>query len=270
MRRCGGKKRVNMLKFVILRGWFPAKRDGNSFGRRKEQKRVYRSDTTTGGAAIGENEQESKRRGNPHSPRSHCDGSLHHHARPRSGGIVVLSRLAPRPLALNSLLLGVVLPQSTQDTLRARDDRRSLRWSVCRTLVAPSHPQSTDFPTRRILDSISLNSAGMFVGIVVRLSPGNVIQNMVSFKSTILLNVLLPPIILNSGYQLKQVSLPLTIPLPYRTTQSRTRIAGKLLQKFRNDLDFCLCRYFHLCCRPGVSRVVPSSSSSVYADCTRV
>lgn len=57
----------------------------------------------------------------------------------------------------------------------------------------------------------------MCVGLLVRLSPGNVIQNMVSFKSTILLNVLLPPIILNSGYQLKQVRhLPLQ-PTPCRT-----------------------------------------------------
>jgi solute carrier family 9 (sodium/hydrogen exchanger), member 6/7 len=46
----------------------------------------------------------------------------------------------------------------------------------------------------------------MCVGLLVRLAPGNVVQDMISFKSTILLNVLLPPIILNSGYQLKQVS----------------------------------------------------------------
>lgn len=44
----------------------------------------------------------------------------------------------------------------------------------------------------------------MFVGALVRLSPGHVVQDMIAFRSTILLNVLLPPIILNSGYQLKQ------------------------------------------------------------------
>ena len=49
-----------------------------------------------------------------------------------------------------------------------------------------------------------LSIAGMCVGLLVRLSPGTVVQDMISFKSTILLNVLLPPIILNSGYQLKQ------------------------------------------------------------------
>ena len=45
----------------------------------------------------------------------------------------------------------------------------------------------------------------MCVGAIVRISPGHVVQSMIAFKSTILLNVLLPPIILNSGYQLKQV-----------------------------------------------------------------
>jgi sodium/hydrogen exchanger-like protein 6/7 len=45
----------------------------------------------------------------------------------------------------------------------------------------------------------------MFIGLIVRITPGAVIQSMISFKSTILLNVLLPPIILSSGYELKQV-----------------------------------------------------------------
>lgn len=52
---------------------------------------------------------------------------------------------------------------------------------------------------------MNMMEIGMCVGLLVRVSPGNVVQNMISFKSTILLNVLLPPIILNSGYQLKQV-----------------------------------------------------------------
>jgi solute carrier family 9 (sodium/hydrogen exchanger), member 6/7 len=45
----------------------------------------------------------------------------------------------------------------------------------------------------------------MFVGLVLRLSPGAVVQDMVSFKPTIMMNVLLPPIILSSGYDLRQV-----------------------------------------------------------------
>ncbi|EGG03064.1 uncharacterized protein MELLADRAFT_117394 [Melampsora larici-populina 98AG31] len=46
--------------------------------------------------------------------------------------------------------------------------------------------------------------AGMVIGLIVRLSPGEVVQNMISFKTTIMLNVLLPPIILASGYDLKE------------------------------------------------------------------
>lgn len=61
---------------------------------------------------------------------------------------------------------------------------------------------------RSIHETIVALFAGMAVGLLVRLAPGNVVQDMISFKSTILLNVLLPPIILNSGYQLKQVRLP--------------------------------------------------------------
>ncbi|KAA1474128.1 sodium/hydrogen exchanger [Dentipellis sp. KUC8613] len=46
--------------------------------------------------------------------------------------------------------------------------------------------------------------AGMFVGLVVRLAPGHLIREMLTFKHTLFFNLLLPPIILNSGYELKQ------------------------------------------------------------------
>ncbi|GAA5966385.1 hypothetical protein JCM21900_003245 [Sporobolomyces salmonicolor] len=57
---------------------------------------------------------------------------------------------------------------------------------------------------RSIHETIVAMFAGMCVGAIVRVAPGHVVQSMIAFKSTILLNVLLPPIILNSGYQLKQ------------------------------------------------------------------
>ncbi|UZJ57426.1 hypothetical protein CBS101457_006746 [Exobasidium rhododendri] len=46
--------------------------------------------------------------------------------------------------------------------------------------------------------------AGMFVGAALRIGPGEEVQKMLSFSNTIMLNVLLPPIILASGYDLRQ------------------------------------------------------------------
>lgn len=47
---------------------------------------------------------------------------------------------------------------------------------------------------------------GMVVGLIIRLSPGHYIQDTVTFNSSYFFNVLLPPIILNSGYELNQVN----------------------------------------------------------------
>lgn len=46
--------------------------------------------------------------------------------------------------------------------------------------------------------------AGMIVGAALRIGPGQEVQKMLSFSNTIMLNVLLPPIILASGYDLRQ------------------------------------------------------------------
>ena len=46
----------------------------------------------------------------------------------------------------------------------------------------------------------------MIVGLALRLGPGDQVQRMLSFSNNIMLNVLLPPIILASGYDLRQVS----------------------------------------------------------------
>ncbi|KAH8921107.1 sodium/hydrogen exchanger, partial [Atractiella rhizophila] len=57
---------------------------------------------------------------------------------------------------------------------------------------------------RTVHETIIALLMGMVVGLVLRVSPGTWLQSMVSFKHTIMMNVLLPPIILSSGYDLKQ------------------------------------------------------------------
>ncbi|KAM9897516.1 hypothetical protein OXX69_010237 [Metschnikowia pulcherrima] len=47
---------------------------------------------------------------------------------------------------------------------------------------------------------------GMIVGLVIRVAPGHYIQDAVKFKSGYFFNILLPPIILNSGYELHQAN----------------------------------------------------------------
>ncbi len=46
---------------------------------------------------------------------------------------------------------------------------------------------------------------GMSVGLIIRVSPGSAIQDSVSFNYQFFFNLLLPPIILASGYELHQV-----------------------------------------------------------------
>ncbi|KAK9722396.1 monovalent cation:H+ antiporter, CPA1 (nhx1) [Basidiobolus ranarum] len=45
---------------------------------------------------------------------------------------------------------------------------------------------------------------GMFVGFIIRISPDSNVQNLMTFDSAFFLNLILPPIILNSGYELKR------------------------------------------------------------------
>ncbi|CDK24867.1 unnamed protein product [Kuraishia capsulata CBS 1993] len=47
---------------------------------------------------------------------------------------------------------------------------------------------------------------GMIVGLIIRVSPGHYIQDAVKFNSSYFFNILLPPIILNSGYEIHQAN----------------------------------------------------------------
>ena len=50
----------------------------------------------------------------------------------------------------------------------------------------------------------------MVVGLVLRLSEGTSIRDIVTFDYQFFFNLLLPPIILASGYELHQVGIPNT------------------------------------------------------------
>ncbi|ORX37245.1 Sodium/hydrogen exchanger family-domain-containing protein [Kockovaella imperatae] len=57
---------------------------------------------------------------------------------------------------------------------------------------------------RAVHETVISIVAGMVVGLIIRLAPGHLIREMLTFKHTLFFNLLLPPIILNSGYELKQ------------------------------------------------------------------
>ncbi|KAI9016402.1 Sodium/hydrogen exchanger family-domain-containing protein [Phycomyces nitens] len=57
---------------------------------------------------------------------------------------------------------------------------------------------------RAIHETVISIMAGMIVGLVIKLAPGTIIQRMVQFNEGYFFNLLLPPIILNSGYELKR------------------------------------------------------------------
>ena len=86
----------------------------------------------------------------------------------------------------------------------------------------------------------------MIVGLIIRVSPGMMIQSMVSFKYSVFFNFLLPPIILNSGYELHQVP-----PLFHPRKKTDLKL-GKLFQKYLEYPDIRLCRNIHFCHRGRV------------------
>lgn len=81
--------------------------------------------------------------------------------------------------------------------------RRLLGCLPVSAALEPGHSWHLDTDFASILLALS---PGMLVGIVLRIGPGEQVQQMLSFSNTIMLNVLLPPIILASGYDLRQES----------------------------------------------------------------
>ncbi|TIA96801.1 hypothetical protein E3P94_03071 [Wallemia ichthyophaga] len=57
---------------------------------------------------------------------------------------------------------------------------------------------------RSVHETVIAVFAGMVVGLIIRLSPGHIIREMVTFSPSLFFNLLLPPIILDSGYRLRE------------------------------------------------------------------
>ncbi|KAI8070987.1 Sodium/hydrogen exchanger family-domain-containing protein [Gongronella butleri] len=57
---------------------------------------------------------------------------------------------------------------------------------------------------RAIHETVVSIMAGMIVGLIIKLTPGTIVQKMMQFNQGYFFNMLLPPIILNSGYELKR------------------------------------------------------------------
>lgn len=75
--------------------------------------------------------------------------------------------------------------------------------AVHETVISIFAGQFNILPIACIRDSYP--NAGMLVGLIIRVTPGRAIQDSVSFDYQFFFNLLLPPIILASGYELHQV-----------------------------------------------------------------
>ncbi|WVQ83039.1 sodium/hydrogen exchanger 3 [Cryptococcus sp. DSM 104549] len=96
-----------------------------------------------------------------------------------------------------------------EEVVNPADEEFYASWGLCILCILLIGALCTSYylqikRIRAVHETVVSIFAGMVVGLIIRLSPGHMIREMLSFKHTFFFNVLLPPIILNSGYELKQ------------------------------------------------------------------
>ena len=141
-------------------------------------------------------------------------------------------------------------------TLPADESERfsSLALSLVLFLLITSFLTSYYLKVKRITavhETIVGLFAGMFVWVMLRLGPLQPVREMLSFSNTIMLNVLLPPIILSSGYDLSQVRTSFGQTRTHiRLRQGQlTSVTGQIFPELWHYHRVCLFWYLHQCAR---------------------
>jgi len=120
--------------------------------------------------------------------------------------------LPTQTFPLSLLSRDAPFPEATPTTIpQAEEEEKYSSLALCLVLVLLIGSFFTSYYLKikkitAVHETIVGLFAGMIVGLALRLGPGDQVQRMLSFSNNIMLNVLLPPIILASGYDLRQVS----------------------------------------------------------------